>query len=137
MRHEEFGIIPGPEPGYRPLADQAKRAAEYRTNWIAGKVMLFLAIVTTFIVVQGVVATSRLASPDRPMWWMYAIPLGLLMLLFKPGFPASFRCPSCRKKMATRQIAGEIHGSVRRYLVCVGCKLSIYLGESRLREGGD
>lgn len=123
-----------PMQPYRQLPDQGARVAQYRVYQILGKLLLALALLLSIAMVGGVVSKAGW------LWmWLILLPIALLVALVWPGFPAFCRCPECKKRMTRSSKDGKIVrtgscfneiGSTRHYLVCHGCRLYLFLGES-------
>lgn len=119
---------------YRQLPDQRARVAQYRVYLIVGKLMLALALFITTPMVGGVICQGGW------LWaWLSLLPIGLLVALVWPGFPAFCRCPECKKRMTRSSKDGKIVrtgtysneiGPSRHYLVCHLCRFYLFLGES-------
>ena len=128
---------PAPQP-YRQLPDQRVRLAQYRVYLIAGKLLIALVLFITTPMVGGVIHENGL------FWaWLSLLPVGLLVALVWPGFPAFCRCPECKKRMTRSSKDGKIVrtgtyfneiGPSRHYLVCHECRLYLFLGESGQAE---
>ncbi|WP_221285267.1 hypothetical protein [Haloferula luteola] len=119
---------------YRLIPDQRVKVAEYRFYWIVGKALVVLMLALSTPMVFGINQDSGFA-----LWWLFAIPVILLVALFWGSFPAFCRCPVCKKRMVSRSMAGNVikshrlfdeMGPKRHYLVCDRCKLYLFLGES-------
>lgn len=119
---------------YRLIPDQRLKVAEYRLHWVIGKLIVLL-----MLTISTPVAYGLNQACDFSLWWLFVVPALLLVGLFWNGFPAFCRCPSCKKRMASRSKAGKVinsHklfdeiGPTTHYLVCNSCKLYLFLGES-------
>ena len=118
----------------RQVPDQRVKVAEYRFYRIMGKGLLFLMLSISTPMVFGLNQASGFS-----MWWLFVIPVLLLVGLFWKGFPAFCRCPGCSKRMVSRSRAGKLtHPEkssreiqpTRHYLVCDHCMLHLFLGET-------
>lgn len=122
-----------PMQPYRQFPDQRARVAQYRVYLIVGKLLLALALFITTPMV------GSLIHEGGWLWgWLSLLPLGLLVALVWPGFPAFCRCPECKKRMTRSSKGGKILrtgtyfseiGPSRHYLVCHSCQLFVFLGE--------
>jgi hypothetical protein len=124
---------PAPSP-YRPIPDQRVKVAEYRFHWIAGKLLVLLAVFISTPLVFGLNQAHGFS-----LWWLFVVPASLLVCLFRKGFPAFSRCPACARRMVPQSKRGEAkksHGGfngvglTRHYLVCHDCMLFMFLGET-------
>jgi hypothetical protein len=123
-----------PQHAYRQIPDQGAKVAEYRFYWIVGKLLVLLSV---FISTPFVFGLNQ--AHGFSLWWLFALPVSLLICLFRKGFPAFSRCPACAKRMVPQSKQGKARkshggsngvGLTRRYLVCHGCMLYMFLGET-------
>ena len=120
----------GPE-AYRLLPDHRAKVAEYKVRRIVGKALL---------IVSATIFALVIPSMGKSMEWMFILPAALFLAVFWKGFPANCRCPDCKRRMVGRRKEGRVTherkyfnevGPVGHYLVCDGCRLYLFLGETQ------
>lgn len=124
----------GPE-AYRVLPDHRAKAAEDKAYRLIGKALMILSSFVAFLIVGGL-----FAAHGGLVGWLFVLPVALFFSVTWKGFPAFCRCPGCKKRMVQRRKEGRVTrkgkyfkevGPVGHYLVCDGCRLYLFLGETQ------
>gem|GEM_PF-5392471 len=90
------------QKAYRLIPNHRIKVAEYRFYWIAGKGLILLMLAITTPMAYGLNQSCGFS-----FWWLFIVPLLLLVGLFWKSFPAFCRCPGCKGRMVSRSTPGK------------------------------